>query len=216
LTGHEALLERIAGAEHVTLDIGPGRDPLLGAFNLSFDDSHLYVGLNIDPAQHNWLSLAINSCDGAVAVLAHRNIYGRMVQTPLPSASIDTVHVSNVMGEPDEPGIMLDFHDKNHLYHGHSNETAKLATLSEVKRLLRADGELIIIENYTPYGENSPAGLRKPRYEKLVGILERKGFGIVDAVGDPVGFIRAAREARDDLPYEYAHMSSYLIRAKKL
>lgn len=217
MTAHDSLLDRITRAEHVTLEIGPGREPLFGAKAQMFDESHLYVGLNIDPLQHEWLSsYAIGDSKGKVAVLAPRALDGGIAEIPLMAQSVDAVHISNVFGEPDNPCIMLEFWDENHVYHGHSGESAKLAMLPEVWRVLRTAGELVIIEDLTPYGDDSSRGHQKPRYEKLVGILKDRGFSIVSVAGDPESFRSAAARFRDEDYYDLQDPLSYLIKATKL
>lgn len=215
MTNPSPLLERIAQADHVTLEIGTGRDPLMNNSDRPFDQSNMYIGLNIDPMQHDWLASVINGHLGMVAMLGTRDANGHLEETPLLSGSIDTVHISNVFGEPDNPGIMLLFHDENHVYHGHSTELAKIAMLDEVRRVLKDDGELVIIEDLTPYGDDSPEAFGQPRYKKLANILEEHGFTITAAAGDPESFKIAAADFRFGFFDDLGDPSSYLLRAHK-
>ncbi len=170
----EQLHNAVSAADTVTVEFGTGYMPLFEAGGSTwFDRDNLYVGVNIDSRQHKHLAEHVGAV-GGFAVLAEREEATGAPQVPLLGASVDTVFLGEVFGEPDSPHIMSAFRQADGQYHGRSTLGAKQATLHEAARLLRPDGRLVVLETNTPFGIRP--GQRS--YHTMTTILESNGFDV--------------------------------------
>lgn len=203
------LHEAIAAADHVTVEFGTGSMPLFEAEGgTSFNRDNLYVGINLDSKQHNYLASTIESVDG-FAVLGETGMTGGIDRLPIVDSSADTVFMANVFGEPDSPHIMEQFKDINGQYRGNSTIDAKVQTLEEARRLLKPGGRIVVLENNTPY-----MGGFTGKYDSMVKLLEKAGLAVVDAVNqqDDDWVALVSQFAK---PVAWWSYGSYLVVAQK-
>jgi SAM-dependent methyltransferase len=152
-----SLDEAMQAAESLTVEFGPADTPLFETQTArAFNNRNLYVGVNIDPAQHRYLERKVSSI-GGFAILAEIDLDGE-IDFPIPEGSADMAYLANVLGEPDSPYIMPQFQNKEQKYKGHSDIDAKRRTLSKAISLLKPGGQLVILETNTPYNGSMDGG----------------------------------------------------------
>jgi len=209
-TPSRSIDEAIRSAHSVTVEFGTGLYPLfLNQTQKKYDEENLYIGVNIDELQHDFLKDKVSKL-GGLALLSSEGRNGER-KTRLPEGCADLVFMGNVFGEPDSKYIMYDFHNEDGQYKGNSSLESKVATLSEVSRILKPSGELVILETYTPYrGSNREKG---PAYSNMSRLLQDEGFSIVDAVDSKEqrwdGMVSQFSDS-DELP----GLNSYMVVAK--
>ena len=210
--------QAVRSADTVTVEFGTANTPLYLESPVEFDDRNVYVGVNIDPAQHEFLRHNVEQV-GGYASLAKIDTEGN-VNTLLPDESVDTVFMANVFGEPDDRNIGLRymFPTDDERYAGHSSIEAKTRTLEESRRLLKPDGAIVILETNTPYigrSEHTFGEEPKPKYSGMVRLLEESGYEVRAAIAirdegwaDVVGQFATPSEWWDN-------RNSYMVIAEK-
>lgn len=208
----------MAKADTVTVEFGTANSPLYQSSPIDFNEENLYVGVNIDPAQHAFLNTDVKKVDG-FATVAKVDQAGN-VETLLPDESSDIVFMANVFGEPNDENIGLGdtFPSDNNKYAGHSSLEAKAKTLEEARRVLKPDGRIVILETNTPFRNWKRRELgakRQPVYSGMVELLEDNGYEISEAlaIGDEDWYEAIGQFA---VPSEWwDNRSSYLVVAEK-
>ena len=202
---HEAILS----AQQVTVEFGTGDMPLFEIQDThAFNTQNLYIGVNIDSKQHEFLAEKIKEVSG-FAVLNEKNKDGSIDRLPIADGSVDTVFMANVFGEPDSQLIMEPFKNSDGLYKGNTDISSKIETLNEAKRLLKQTGRIVILENNTPY-----KGGLSGKYDSMIELLENGGFRIVDAVNQKDdGWVEIV--AHFAKPEGWWSDGSYLVIAEK-
>lgn len=211
----DRLAEALRAASHVTVEFGTADTPLfkVGA-NDEYDRDNLYVGVNIDPLQHNHLQQHVDSVDG-IALLGTLDEDQKIERLPVPNESADMVFMGNVFGEPNDENIMYHFKGGDGTYHGHSSLDAKRSTLQEAKRIMKPDGHIVILENNTPYlGEQDKVRYSKERYTAMVNVLLEEGFTIDEALNNRSDEWNEV-VSHFAQPNEWWSQSSYLVIASK-
>lgn len=210
--------QAIKNADTVTVEFGTANTPLYLETPLEFDDSNLYVGVNIDPAQHEFLRHDVEQVSG-YASLAKIDKEGN-VNTLLPDESVDMVFMANVFGEPNDENIGLRymFPNDDERYAGHSDVVSKTRTLDEARRILKPDGKIMILETNTPYreyGTHKFGDNPKPKYTGMVRLLESSGYEVRDAIGvRDEGWAEIVSQVAT--PHEWwDYDDSYLVIAEK-
>lgn len=181
----QSMRQAIRAADTVTVEFGTANTPLYLSSPIDFDDKNIYVGVNIDPAQHEFLRKDVERVEGYAAV-AKVDDAGN-VETLIPDESTDIVFMANVFGEPNDENIGLreTFPSSNDKYAGHSSLDTKGNTLKEARRTLKSDGKIVILETNTPFRNwprRNPGGKAKPVYSGMVELLEGSGYEICDAI----------------------------------
>lgn len=209
----DQLLEAMRAAETVTVEFGTGTTPLFDVQDtVQYDANNLYVGVNVDPSQHALLAERIGEVDG-YALLA--DFKGKSINLlPILDESVDRVFLGNVLGEPDSELIMEDFKDADGLYHGSSSLESKIRTLAEAVRLLKPSGELIILENNTPYIKQLNRQAGDQAFTGTAEIVQSLGLEIVQAVDQKdTSWQKSVRDYGQ--PDGWWSYWSYLVIAKK-
>lgn len=172
----------VAAADTVTVEVGTGDLPLFSLKGTTVYDRHnLYVGVNRDPRQHCYLAERIGAVAG-FAVLSGPEVPGGPERVPLPDGVADVVVMANVLGEPNSSYIMRPFMNEAGIYRGSTSHEAKVETLrSEISRLLKSDGRLVILETTpTLYGGGR---LFESAWKLTTSLLRQCGFE-VEAAGN--------------------------------
>ena len=177
--------QAVRSADTVIVEFGTANTPLYLESPVEFDDRNVYVGVNIDPAQHEFLRHDVERV-GGYASLVKIDKEGN-VNSLLPDESADVVFMANVFGEPDDANIGLRemFPNDNDRYAGHSSVESKMSTLQEAKRVLKPGGKVVILETNTPYrGRVKHIFGEKPlpKSTGMVRLLEDSGYEVCAAI----------------------------------
>lgn len=163
--------DRLRKARSVTVEFGTGARPMLMAEKSYTDTEDLYIGVNIDPSQDRHLRDRLPEASGLALLCDKPMTAETSIIVPLPDGCADLVYMGNVLGEPDEEGVMLEFHDSDQKYHGNTGDEVKIQTLREAERILERRGRLVLLETYTP----------RKRAE-TIAMLETAGFSAIAVV----------------------------------
>lgn len=209
-TEKDRLFEAMQIADTVTVEFGTGDLPLFNAQEtVSYDSGNLYIGVNVDSKQHDYLASRADKVQG-IAVLA--SFEDKAIEKlPIPDASVDVIFMANVLGEPESEYIMHDFKHDDGKYKGSSSIESKVQTLHESARILKGTGYLVVLENNTPYMDWRN---REEPYLNTVELLKVAGFEIIDAIDQ-------RDESWNEVVGQYAKPNewwsnhSYLVVAKR-
>jgi len=200
------LTEAIAAADTITVEIGTSRWPLFETQKQGgINENNLYIGINIDPAQHASLQSKLRAIHGFA-------LYDLPSQkSPLPDNVADLVYLSNVFGEPDQgPSVAYTEYD-GEADHDDSALTFddKSLTLDKAWHMLKPTGQLVVLETITPYNDDKMSGV-----QAMTKLLENHGYSITESISW-ADQDWSERVAAYDNPQHISNWGAYMVVAAK-